>query len=147
MNVIDICEKIDAPQEMLQYISEKLAPMEVLQSLTDIGTANDGYLRLKELLGNDNNGLKMFACMLNAATITYEKYRNYNISDKIFIDTINCFTRVAKEHFASYGIYGFDRGWWTYRQLSCVLSKSTNSNTNTATMKVLFICTFRRAQI
>lgn len=123
MNVIDICEKINVPQEMLQYISEKLVPCEVLQSLTDIETANNGYLQLKDILGNDNNGLKMFACMLNAATITHDKYRHYGINDKVFIDTMTCFTRFAKEHCASYGFYGFDRGWWTYRQLSCVLFK------------------------
>ncbi|MDE7164300.1 MAG: acyltransferase domain-containing protein [Clostridiales bacterium] len=123
MNVIEICEKINVPQEMLRFISEKLVPAEVLQSLTDIGMALTGYQRLKELLGNDDNGLKMFACMLNAATITYEKYRHYGISDKIFFDTMYCFTRFAKEHHASYGTYGFDRGWWTYRQLSCVLFK------------------------
>lgn len=121
MNVIDICEKINAPQEMLQFISEKLVSFEVINSLTDIGTARNGYERLKELLGSDTNGLKMFACMLNAATITYEKYRHYGISEKIFIKTMDCFTRFAKEHRASYGVYGFDRGWWTYRQLSCVL--------------------------
>lgn len=108
---------------MLRFISEKLVPFEVLHSLTDIRTAYDGYAQVKELLGNDDSGLKMFACMLNAATITYEKYRDYGISEKTFIDTMSCFTRFAKEHYASYGIYGFDRGWWTYRQLSCVLFK------------------------
>ncbi|MDE6200477.1 MAG: acyltransferase domain-containing protein [Clostridiales bacterium] len=123
MNVTDLCEKINVPQEMLQYISEKLVPWGVLQSLTDISTALDGYRQLKDLLGNDNNGLKMFACMLNAAVITYEKYRRYGIDEKMFIDTMYCFTRFAKEHYASYGVYGFDRGWWTYRQLSCALFK------------------------
>lgn len=123
MNAIEICEKIDVPQEMSEFISEKLVPFEVLQSLTDIGTAPNGYKQLTELLGNDNKGLKTFACMLNAATITYEKYRQYGINEKIFIDTMYCFTRFAEEHKASYGVYGFDRGWWTYRQLSCVLFK------------------------
>lgn len=123
MYVIDICEKIDVPQEMLQFISEKLVPLKALRSLTNISTAYDGYQRLKVLLGDDENGLKMFACMLNAATITYEKYRRHGINEEIFIDTMHCFTRFAKEHCASYGVYGFDRGWWTYRQLSCVLFK------------------------
>lgn len=123
MNAIDICEKINAPQETLRYVSEKLAPLSVLQSLTNIDTAPDGYNRLKELLGNDDNGLKMFACMLDAATLTYERYRRYGIDEQIFFDTMSCFTRFAEEHRTSYGVYGFDRGWWTYRQLSCVLFK------------------------
>ena len=121
MKAIDICQKINAPKEMLRYISERLAPTEVLQSLTDIATAQSGYTRLKEIVGDDENGLKMFACMLDAAEITYEKYLRYGIPEKIFIDTLSCFTRFAEEHRASYGVYGFDRGWWTYRQLSCVL--------------------------
>lgn len=123
MNAIEICERINAPHDMLRYITDSLASLEDLRSLTDIRTAHDGYMRLKQLLGQDENGLKMFACMLNAATITYEKYRRLGIDEQIFIDTMSCFSRFAKEHKTSYGVYGFDRGWWTYRQLSCVLFK------------------------
>lgn len=123
MNVVEICEKIKAPQEMLRYVSEKLAPQEALQALTDIGTAPSGYARIKELVGNDNNGLKMFACMINAAAIAFEKYQNLGIGEEIFTDTMSCFTRFVNEYRASFGVYGFDRGWWTYRQLSCVLFK------------------------
>lgn len=123
MNAVEICERINAPQEMLQYMTDNLVPLEELRSLTDIRTAHYGYTRLKQLLGKDDNGLKMFACMLNAATITYENYRRIGIDEQIFIDTMRCFTRFAEEHKSSYGVYGFDRGWWTYRQLSCVLFK------------------------
>ena len=121
MNVLELCKKINAPQEMLMFVSENLASWEVLQSLTDINTAANAYNTLNDSLENDVNGLKMFACMLNAATITYEKYCNHHIAENIFIDTMSCFVRFTQEHLASYGVYGFDRGWWTYRQLSCVL--------------------------
>ena len=34
---------------------------------------------------------------------------------------MKCFTRFVNEHLESYGRYGFDRGFWTVRQLSAVL--------------------------
>ena len=34
---------------------------------------------------------------------------------------MKCFTRFVTEHLESYGRYGFDRGFWTVRQLSGVL--------------------------
>lgn len=121
MTVNEICKKIKAPKEMHKYIGQWLVPKSVLRKLTDISTAADGYAEIKNLLGNDPNGLKMFACMMEAATITYEKYRELGIDEKIFSDTISCFTRFTAEHLASYGKIGFDRGFWTYHQLSCVL--------------------------
>ena len=123
MTAIEICNRINAPQELLKYVGRQLAPTSVLRALTDISTAHDGYIHLKNILGDDPDGLKMFACMLNAATFTHEKYRALGIDESEFIDTVSCFTRFASEHLASYGRIGFDRGWWTYRQLSCVIFK------------------------
>jgi hypothetical protein len=39
----------------------------------------------------------------------------------VFVDTMKCFTRFVQEHFQSYGAYGFDRGFWTTRQISARL--------------------------
>lgn len=39
----------------------------------------------------------------------------------VFVDTLACFTRFVKEHFASLGFYGFDRGFWTTRQINARL--------------------------
>lgn len=123
MTALEICNKINAPQELLEYVGRQLAPIRVLKALTDIDTAADAYTQLKSTLGDDADGFKMFACMIEAATITYKRYCAIGIDDKIFTDTLSCFTRFAEEHLASYGRLGFDRGWWAYRQLSCVLFK------------------------
>ncbi len=40
----------------------------------------------------------------------------HDLPEKIWIDTMKCFTRFVNEHFQSYGVYGFDRGFWTTRQ-------------------------------
>lgn len=39
----------------------------------------------------------------------------------MFIDTMNCFPRFIEEHKVSYGTYGFDRDWWTVRQIGMKL--------------------------
>ena len=39
----------------------------------------------------------------------------------VFVDTLACFTRFVREHFESLGAYGFDRGFWTTRQINARL--------------------------
>ena len=41
--------------------------------------------------------------------------------EDIFVATMGCFSRFVKEHYVSYGYYGFDRGFWTTRQASARL--------------------------
>ncbi len=107
----------------LKYISQRYVSETILQNLTDINTAYSAYNQIKVTCKNDSCGLKKLACMLQAARYTYKKYVKFGISDEIFIDTLTCFTRFTEEYKESYGKYGFDRGWWAYRQLSCVLFK------------------------
>lgn len=77
----------------------------------------DARNALKALLPEDG-GFSILLCMLEAAGITYAEYKNEGIPEKIYIDTMKCFTRFIKEHKESYGEYGFDRDFWTWRQLS-----------------------------
>lgn len=76
---------------------------------------------LKEVLQPDKSGLKMLLVMLTACGYTYEAYREKGIEDSIFVETMNCFPRFVNEHKVSYGNYGFDRDFWTERQLSMQL--------------------------
>lgn len=119
----DLYTAIKINPKALKFISQMFVSETILQELTDIKTAPSAYNQIKEKLKDDNNGLKMLACMLKATCYTYKKYLELGVSDKIFIDTLTCFTRFTEEYRKSYGEYGFDRGWWTYRQLSCVLFK------------------------
>ena len=41
--------------------------------------------------------------------------------EDIFIATMGCFSRFVREHYVSYGSYGFDRGFWTTRQATAHL--------------------------
>ena len=60
----------------------------------------------------------MLSYMLTAAFYSLEEYEEKGIPKEIFTDTMKCFSRFTQEHYESYGYYGFDRGFWTGRQLS-----------------------------
>ncbi len=44
-----------------------------------------------------------------------------NIPEPIWVDTMKCFSRFVGEHHRSLGRYGFDRGFWTTRQIGAKL--------------------------
>jgi len=44
-----------------------------------------------------------------------------NIPENIWLDTMKAFTRFVGEHYASTGEYGFDRDFWTTRQVNAQL--------------------------
>lgn len=75
----------------------------------------------KGTLASDEGGFKKLLDMLKEAAYSYEKYKQLGIPDEIFVDTMKCFTRFVEEHKVSYGEYGFDRDFWTGRQLSLLL--------------------------
>lgn len=43
------------------------------------------------------------------------------LPENVWLDTLQCFTRFVNEHYASCGVYGFDRGFWTARQINARL--------------------------
>ncbi|MBS6161855.1 MAG: DUF5596 domain-containing protein [Firmicutes bacterium] len=92
-----------------------------IQNLTSPCLWESSQKYLKEALTPDKNGFKMLSYMLFAASYSFEKYKEKGISQQIFTDTMKCFTRFIEEHKESYGIYGFNRDFWTGRQLSLQL--------------------------
>ncbi len=78
-----------------------------------------GLEEIKTALSSDPEGFGMLACQLRCALEAREDYRKLGISQEIFLDTMACFSRFVNEHKVSYGHYGFDRGFWSVRQISC----------------------------
>lgn len=122
--------------ELQTFCTEIGLPQEVTDELTALGSApdtGDCLLRListeyasaerelKTLLGADERGFGMLRAMLTAALKTRERYRDKAIPDGVYLKTMQCFSRFVKEHRESYGYYGFDRSFWTGRQLSMQL--------------------------
>jgi hypothetical protein len=59
--------------------------------------------------------------MLKETLHTYKIYEEKEIPEKIFFDTMKCFTRFINETFKMTGKLSFDRYWWTTRQVGCHL--------------------------
>lgn len=79
------------------------------------------YQEAKAKLVNDLDGKKILKLMLLCACASHDLYKEKAIEDSVFVDTMLAFTRFINEHKASYGHYGFDRDFWTGRQLSLSL--------------------------
>jgi hypothetical protein len=119
-----LCRKINMPEEATQKILEIHSTLEVfpcLELLMHEETWVEGLAQLKEALGEDPGGFKRLCSMLRCALKAKENYDRLGISEQIYIDTMSAFSRFVREHMDSYGCYGFDRGSWTPRQVSCKL--------------------------
>jgi hypothetical protein len=67
-------------------------------------------------LPDDLRGADVLAEQLLKAVENRENGPWREIEEEIWIDTMKAFSRFVREHFSSYGFYGFDRGYWTTRQ-------------------------------
>lgn len=119
-----LCKKIELPDEMSGAVlafSDEYDFGQVQNSMRRLffrKTWESGLSELKSTLGQDEHGVKVLTCMLLCALWTAENYKRLGIGEAIYIDTMKCFSRFVCEHKESYGIYGFDREWWTARQIS-----------------------------
>jgi len=89
-----------------------------IKGLLQIEEAPAARDKLKEVLRDDPQNMKMLTCMLHALSYTYENYQKIGIDDVIFVSTMKCFTRFLQEHYNGYKEWVFDRDWWTYRQIA-----------------------------
>ncbi|MBD5494234.1 MAG: DUF5596 domain-containing protein [Lachnospiraceae bacterium] len=81
----------------------------------------EARLELQVILGHDEENIRMLTCMLKASADIYDIYKAKGISDKIYFDTMKCYTRFINETFRITGRLYFDRYWWTTRQAGCHL--------------------------
>lgn len=94
----------------------KASPL--LEELFNPATWDRALADLKALLGDDPQGMKILTLMLVCCGETWKLYDSLGISNEIYIATLKCFPRFIEEHFESYGTYGFDRDFWTMREIS-----------------------------
>ncbi|NBH32925.1 hypothetical protein D3Z58_05045 [Clostridiaceae bacterium] len=91
---------------------------EYLDKLMDGKTAAQSYEELKTVLAEDEDNLKMLYCQLECARRVFDRYQEKHIPKIVYIESMKCFTRFIEECKRKNGRMFFDRGWWTYRQLS-----------------------------
>lgn len=119
-----LCRDIDMPEEVTEAVAEFSQSLDwaalasALSQLSTPGSWNEGLTALRDSLGEDPRGLKILTCCLRQALNVWETYEDLGISREIFNATMACFSRFVGEHMVSFGCYGFDRAWWTVRQLS-----------------------------
>lgn len=92
-----------------------------LARMTERETAAMAYRELKDALVEDADNMKMLCCQLECAGRIYDRYRQKGIAESVYADTMKCFTRFLDECGKKNGRMFFDRGWWTYRQVSMSL--------------------------
>ena len=118
-----LCRNIHMPEEVTGILLELDRTLEhfCLESLRREETWEAGLLQLRRQLGEDPDGYKELCCMLRCAQLAKEECRGLGLTEEIYYATMGCFSRFVREHMESYGRYGFDRGFWTVRQISCRL--------------------------
>ena len=122
----ELYKLLDFPAEVVERL-EQVELGEDEETLRDIHLLADpekwqgARTRLKEKYAPDEDGMKILACMMRAMQDSYVLYIEEKIPEQIFADTMKCFTRFLKEHEVSFGCCGFDRDFWTGRQLSLLL--------------------------
>lgn len=127
ISLIQLIENIDLPcgiaKKVISLSKEltQIIPSSVIQALTQTETWKQAKSEIASLCPNDPHGLKMLTCMLQSACITYEHYQKRGIEEKVFFDTMKCFTRFVKEYQSYAHTDGFDRSFWCGRQLSMQL--------------------------
>ena len=119
MTLVELLRLISLPEEaaegVLAFVERGLEGAEPLvAALTDPLKAENAERELEVRLQGEKWGV--LACLLLAAARAYEEYARLGIPEKVYEDTMGCFVRFVKEHRVLTGEWGFDRGWWAWRE-------------------------------
>ena len=118
------CREIGLPEEAIRHVMvlhEHADFHPDTHKLRRPETWDEGLLELKQEFGEDPLGYKMLCAQLRCAMDAWKDYEEMGFSRQMYVDTMAAFSRFVKEHLDSFGTYGFDRDFWTVRQISCTL--------------------------
>lgn len=127
MDVLYLCDKINLQPEIKSEVlrfSDAFDFKIVDKQLKDFlvyEKMKDAQIELQSTLGDDEDNIKILACMLKASVDVYDIYKEKGISDEIYFSTMKCYTRFIDETYKMTGRLYFDRYWWTARQAGCHL--------------------------
>ena len=110
---------------LLQEALEKLLRQIGMPRAFSLQVMDCAFRALPEYCGGDSSEDGNGADILSQQLLTAVKNRDdgpwAGIPQEIWLDTMRCFTRFVREHHRSLGYDGFDRGFWTTRQISARL--------------------------
>ena len=113
-------------RQQMAVVMDKL-PWDIMsplsEQLTDSNQAEEAWQKLVQYSApfEGDSGMGQLTVFLAAACHTRNKYKELGISDSIFLDTMGCFKRFLEETKEITGNWIFDRGFWVWRQTSCLL--------------------------
>lgn len=122
MTINELCDLIelqDVIKERVLEFSEEFdfsTVEKLFENFRDYKKIKSARLELQGILGEDEDRIKMLACMLKASANLYDLYKSKGISDEVYVETMKCYTRFINETHRMTGSYYFDRQWWTARQ-------------------------------
>lgn len=126
MKIIELCSLIGIQKEIQEMIIECEKGIDFVSMEQEIEQMKHpecweaALERLKDLLGADEDGIKILTCQLKCVCDTYDKYMELGISKEIFIDTMKFFPRFLQDHKDRHGCYRYVWAWWAVRQISMV---------------------------
>lgn len=119
-----ICTAIELPEPVTEAVLGLLPRLDrpdviaLAGGLTEPDTAEAACKALGEKLCPDPDGYKILTVQLAALSLLPARLEKMGLGMDVFLATARVFTRFVDEHMASFGRYGFDRSWWTWRQTS-----------------------------
>ncbi|MEG0693182.1 MAG: acyltransferase domain-containing protein [Oscillospiraceae bacterium] len=126
--ITTLCQRIDMPVEVTELVCGLIDEFDFsivepyYHKLFGVATGGEGVNEIDAVLKTaENKGFVWLTIYLAAALETKSTYDEMGIDEVIFYDTMAIFTRFVHEHKNSFGVYGYDRHWWNYRQIACSL--------------------------
>ena len=125
MELKELVDKLCLQQEVIDKIlplveANKKEYEVYIEGLLNKDMAENTYQILSEKYKEDTKNFHILAIYLLTCLRVYDLYVLKGIEEKIFIDTLKCFSRFIQECKVKTNEYYFDRTWWTYRQTSMV---------------------------
>lgn len=123
-----LCERIKMPFEVTKILCRLIGEFDFsavagcYPKLFSQATGDEAVKEINAALENaEEKGFIWLTLYLAAALETKTIYDALSIDEAVFYDTMAAFTRFVTEHKSSFGSFGYDRQFWTYRQIACVL--------------------------
>ena len=117
-------ERVECRLLLQEELEKLLAQIEMPRSFA-LRVMDEAWKALPVYCGGDasdgGDGVEALTAQLLTALQNREDGPWKNIPEKIWVDTMKCFSRFVGEHHRSLGRYGFDRGFWTTRQIGAKL--------------------------
>lgn len=123
MDFDNLLKGIDLDKDISEFVKEYISNIDfnkaknILNEFYDYRKIDEAINKLKRLIKDDENNFKILSIELKVALETYSLYQKYNLSDKIYFDTMKCFTRFINEAKITRGKLIFDRWYWVTRQI------------------------------